>query len=798
MKVVETGYKLDLHIHSIYSKGKDHGKVSYNTIENVHTLAEKLTEQSVQLCALTDHDAFNFEMYKVLKEYEKKEEYSIVKVFPGVEFSVEFEGDTEKVIVHVIAIFDDTDETQIGTIESVLLDEAGKPAYDRVNAFSEEKFLSILRDINLDTILIAHQKNSLTSDSKKKRDANTVGEEKFQEFLYTDFFEAFEFKNKRNEIFNKKYAFTRGVEEELRFVTGSDCHDWRYYPKEDESDTSEFRYTYVKCLPTFRGLVMAVTDYRRIKTVNSFFNPVETYLPEIKISVNGIEKNIPLSRGLNVIIGDNSIGKSMLLHKLTGNTKKKDGMLKGSVITGYNKYLKENGIEIMSKIDTGLIFGFDMQGEVRDKFEQEKLKTDDFLRRYYPVAINPEPYKVIVQRELNKVYSYLREKFALDDIEENLGCFPIVSSDIDVAESLTFIGRVSQDNKKVEGLSGICTEISTLIEKIQSLQSSPWIAADDEENLENIKIVLSNMSQKYASKKEKILIENKKISTFHNVISSFKENYQKSVSDAQKQLSSYTESRDNAISNIVKLKKGRVLNTPPKVHLDERVVDIQTNQVFEYEFNSRLNILSFDTAYILELFKRQFKSGVTKSIFEMSKEELAHAITHYDGPAAGALDTIKKRIQSTIEEDFGAKMTITQLGEDRTKEFSSGINSKIYFDLLSYENDHKGIYIIDQPEDNISQKAIHEYLLERFKAMGERRQVIMVTHNPQFIVNLDVDNVIYLGKDESEFVIKSGALEYKDHEYSMLEIISNHVEGGLDTLKRRWKRYEKSSKISDM
>ena len=78
----------------------------------------------------------------------------------------------------------------------------------------------------------------------------------------------------------------------------------------------------------------------------------------------------------------------------------------------------------------------------------------------------------------------------------------------------------------------------------------------------------------------------------------------------------------------------------------------------------------------------------------------------------------------------------------------SAFNAKIYFDLLSYENDHKGIYLIDQPEDNISQKAIHEYLLKRFKVMGERRQVIIVTHNPQFIVNLDVDNVVFLGKDE--------------------------------------------------
>ena len=105
------------------------------------------------------------------------------------------------------------------------------------------------------------------------------------------------------------------------------------------------------------------------------------------------------------------------------------------------------------------------------------------------------------------------------------------------------------------------------------------------------------------------------------------------------------------------------------------------------------------------------------------------------------------------------------------------------------------MYIIDQPEDNISQKSIREYLLDRFKVMGENRQVLIVTHNPQFIVNLDVDNVIYLGREGDGLVVQSGALEYRDEEYNILDIISNHVEGGLETLRRRWKRYEKNTSV---
>ena len=69
---------------------------------------------------------------------------------------------------------------------------------------------------------------------------------------------------------------------------------------------------------------MAITDHRRIKTVNSFFNPTETYTKSLMITIEGEAYEIPLSRGINVIIGDNSIGKSLLLHKLTEYRKQQD------------------------------------------------------------------------------------------------------------------------------------------------------------------------------------------------------------------------------------------------------------------------------------------------------------------------------------------------------------------------------------------------------------------------------------------------------------------------------------------
>ena len=70
----------------------------------------------------------------------------------------------------------------------------------------------------------------------------------------------------------------------------------------------------------------------------------------------------------------------------------------------------------------------------------------------------------------------------------------------------------------------------------------------------------------------------------------------------------------------------------------------------------------------------------------------------------------------------------------------------------------------------------------------------MVTHNPQFIVNLDVDNIIYISKEAGIFKVQSGALEFVCDEYDVLDIVVNNIDGGLDSIKKRWKRYEKNNK----
>ncbi|KAA2323304.1 MULTISPECIES: hypothetical protein [Bacteria] len=788
MNIVETGMKIDLHIHSKASSAKDGAKVKNNTKENLPLLVGKLNDNEVNICAITDHDVFSYELYSELKKAEI-EDNTIKKVLPGVEFSVQFSLDNSISPIHIIAIFSDLDDEKVKKIAEIL--DINNPSTG--GAYSEEEFLSILREIDIDTILIAHQKNSLSSQKPRKNDANSLGNAKFLEFVYTDYFEAFEFKNKRNEILNKAFLTTSNLEESLRFITGTDCHDWSCYPAEDLSDKmTDFPYTYAKCLPTFKGLVMAITDYSRLKTVNSFFNGSQQYVKKMSLKVENTIFDVPLSQGINVIIGDNSIGKSLLLHALTNFEKPGAMKLPAKTKSGYMKYIQKNKLEIMSKIPIEGIFCFDMQGEVRAKFEENKLNASDFLREYFPPPVNSRVYRNAVENEIKRMIQYLKKKFDIESQINKLNVFeiPIIET---APESLTYIQNLRKSKQKTEKQVAVFSKINEIVNELEELLKLDIGKSDSEYILSTIQL-FKVMKEKYNRKIKCIESENEKVEKVAKAIAGVAEKHKKTVTDNQKTYSSFSEKTDNLIEQIVDLLKKRKRLSGYKPQLLEKHIRPNSSKIFDYEFISKLNIERIDTDYINALVNSTLKIRKKIDWDTITEPVLKNSLLKYD-ESIPVLEFFELKIKERLDKDFENTNAIIFQGMDKYEEMSSGLDAKIYFDLLSYEVTRSGVYIIDQPEDNISQSAIRNYLLSRFKTMGENRQIIMVTHNPQFIVNLDIDNLVFISKKDGKIKIQSGALEYACTEYNVLDIVAQNIDGGLETIQKRWKRYDKVASI---
>ena len=121
---------------------------------------------------------------------------------------------------------------------------------------------------------------------------------------------------------------------------------------------------------------------------------------------------------------------------------------------------------------------------------------------------------------------------------------------------------------------------------------------------------------------------------------------------------------------------------------------------------------------------------------------------------------------------------------------SQGKNALIYLDVLA-DDKSKKMYIVDQPGDDISHTKLSNEVIEIFRRMAINKQILFVTHKPELVVNLDVDNVIILKEKNEEISIISGALEYESKNINILKDVADILDGGEEIIRKRWKRYDK-------
>ncbi len=97
--------------------------------------------------------------------------------------------------------------------------------------------------------------------------------------------------------------------------------------------------------------------------------------------------------------------------------------------------------------------------------------------------------------------------------------------------------------------------------------------------------------------------------------------------------------------------------------------------------------------------------------------------------------------------------------------------------------------IIDQPEENLDNQTIAKTLVPALKDAKERRQIVIVTHNPNLAVVCDADQVIHTQLDKTNgnrVVYSTGALENPD----VSQLIVDVLEGTKPAFDLRDAKYE--------
>lgn len=95
--------------------------------------------------------------------------------------------------------------------------------------------------------------------------------------------------------------------------------------------------------------------------------------------------------------------------------------------------------------------------------------------------------------------------------------------------------------------------------------------------------------------------------------------------------------------------------------------------------------------------------------------------------------------------------------------------------------------VIDQPEDNLDNQSIYKHLVPYLRYAKSKRQIIVVTHNPNIAIAADADQVIVaeMDKNKNIFHFESGALENPGVNQYVIDIL----EGTKPAFNLRDKKY---------
>jgi len=199
-------------------------------------------------------------------------------------------------------------------------------------------------------------------------------------------------------------------------------------------------------------------------------------------------------------------------------------------------------------------------------------------------------------------------------------------------------------------------------------------------------------------------------------------------------------------------------------------------------------------------------------IFETNYDELISNISKMFNEIMTSkyrIKTISKKeaVKKLLDDYFYDYWEITYKN-DKLGEMSTGKASFVILMLIIGLSKSKSPILIDQPEDNLDNRSVSENIISYLRNKKIERQIILVTHNANIVVNADAENVIVAnqkGQNDKEtssiykFDYINGAIENTfakiEAETDLLksmgikEHIADIVEGGKEAFKNREKKY---------
>lgn len=142
------------------------------------------------------------------------------------------------------------------------------------------------------------------------------------------------------------------------------------------------------------------------------------------------------------------------------------------------------------------------------------------------------------------------------------------------------------------------------------------------------------------------------------------------------------------------------------------------------------------------------------------------------------------------EDDLKLEINVNHSGKPAYKDIDAGSPGQRTSAILSLIFGISEMpIVIDQPEDDLDTRNITDIVVNSINQMKKRQQIILVTHNPNIVVNTNSEQITQLDYVNGQIITAcAGALQSHDVRDAICEV----MEGGKEALEKRYYRIFKA------
>jgi energy-coupling factor transporter ATP-binding protein EcfA2/histidinol phosphatase-like PHP family hydrolase len=245
-----------------------------------------------------------------------------------------------------------------------------------------------------------------------------------------------------------------------------------------------------------------------------------------------------------------------------------------------------------------------------------------------------------------------------------------------------------------------------------------------------------------------------------------------------------------ALSDLqVSLKYARNAHSPEAVEQIVAAMGWRTNQ----QVRASYLVEDLTVPVLLEVLQRNDVARLTElmskegwQVFDNSEaasilERLSAAPVRFALERVALFDLPKLQVSKQVDDGAGGIRNVSR----EFSKLSLGQQQSILLALMLSANSDKPL-IIDQPEDNLDGEFIYSTLVPVLRRAKERRQVIIVTHNPNVAVLGDAEQIIVMkANNDRGDIVSRGSIDRPDTRNAACAIL----EGAKEAFTRRAKMY---------